>query len=76
MLRDFEAMKSAAGSFANITLCMIRMFAEPGKDEIKIPREIINLMDGNSLNLREDADGNVYASILTRSPNLVVMNGR
>jgi hypothetical protein len=72
---DYETMKTAAASMANISLCLILMLAKPGSDQVQVPRELIERVKGSQLQLSEDADGNVTAKIVHRAPSLIVVEG-
>jgi MinD-like ATPase involved in chromosome partitioning or flagellar assembly len=74
--KDYETLKTVAGSMANIALCLLVMNDEEGKDEVLVPRELIERVKGSQLVLAEDADGNVTAKITRRAPSLIAIEGR
>jgi hypothetical protein len=74
--KDYEMIRDAAGSMANIALCLLVMNDEEGKDEVLVSRELIERVKGSQLVLREDADGNVVAKISRRAPSLIALEGR
>lgn len=74
--KDYETLKTVAGTMANIALCLLVMSDEDGNDEVLVDRELIERVKGSQLVLREDVDGNVIAKITRRAPSLIAVEGR
>jgi hypothetical protein len=72
MAKDYETMKTVAGTMANMAICMTLMLCKDGTDSDVIPRDLINRVEKSQLQLREDALGNVTARVVHRAPSLIV----
>ena len=73
--RDYELVKDVAGQFAKLLLAVILM-KEGSVAEMTIPKDFIDKAEGGQIQVSEDADGNVKLKILSRAPNLIVLEGR
>jgi hypothetical protein len=74
--KDYQMIRDVASTMANIAICLATMLDDEGKNEVLVPRELIERVKGSQIQFREDAMGNVTAKITRRAPSLIAIEGR
>lgn len=73
---DFENIKDIASNMATILIAVLLKEGENVDGQYMVPSDFLEKAKDGKIQMREDADGNVFVSIKTRAPQLIVMDGR